>query len=84
MDRLATRSNPPAGGSRPAATRRDAAPCGSGLRCASSWTLSIGPRRAGSQFCVCNGVSKGVFSNVRQRQLPPGASPPAGGSRALP
>ena len=27
---------------------------------------------------------KGCFSNVRQRQLPPGASPPAGGSRALP
>ena len=60
--------------SRPAATRRDAVPCGSGLRCASSLTLSIGPRRAGSQFCVCSGVSKGVFSNVRQRQLPPGAS----------
>jgi len=39
---MATRSNPPAGGGRPAATRRDAAPCDSGLRCASSWTLSIG------------------------------------------
>ena len=57
-----------------AATRRDGYPCGAGLRSASSATLSVGPRRAGSRFCVCSDASKGGFSNVRQRQLPPGAS----------